>query len=105
MSVNEGQQHPLSMYLKVWILLFVLSSFSYLVDFFQFQGFLRWSLILVFMFLKAGLILSIFMHIAWERSTLVMALGLPTIALMFLITLMMIEGDTTNISRGVFFSG
>jgi len=30
---------------------------------------------------------------------------LPTIALMFLITLMMIEGDTTNLSRGVFFSG
>ena len=44
---SEGhQQHPISVYFKVWGLLFVLSSFSYLVDILQLQGALRWTLIL-----------------------------------------------------------
>ena len=32
-----SQEHPIGIYLKVWILLFVLSFFSYLVDFFDLQ--------------------------------------------------------------------
>ncbi len=36
----EGQQHPLGIYIKVWVWLFVLSTFSYLVDYFHVQGFL-----------------------------------------------------------------
>ena len=67
------QQHPLKVYLIVWFLLFVLSSFSYLVDYVHLQGALRWTLILLFMFLKAGFIISIFMHIAWERLALKLA--------------------------------
>ena len=59
-SPAEGhQEHPLGIYLAVWILLFVLSTFSYLVDYMQLQGMLRWSLILIFMFLKAGFIVAI----------------------------------------------
>jgi len=64
---TQTQQHPISLYFKVWGLLFVLSSFSYLVDYMQYQGILRWTLILVFMFLKAGLIIAVFMHMVWER--------------------------------------
>jgi len=45
----EGQQHPLGIYFKIWGLLFVLSTLSYLVDYFHFQGYLRWTLIIVFM--------------------------------------------------------
>ena len=61
---TEGQQHPIAIYLWIWGLLFVLSTFSYMVDFYQFEGYLRWSLILLFMFLKAGFIIAIFMHMA-----------------------------------------
>src|SRR3546814_11335117 len=53
-----GQQHPIGLYLKVWGYLFLLSAMSYLVDYFQVQGVLRWSLIIIFMLLKAGLISS-----------------------------------------------
>ena len=60
-SEAQVQEHPISLYFKVWGLLFVLSSFSYLVDYMQIQGGLRWTLILVFMFLKAGLIIAVFM--------------------------------------------
>jgi len=49
---DSGQQHPLNIYYAVWILLFVISAFSYAVDYYQLQGTLRWTLILIFMFLK-----------------------------------------------------
>ena len=50
----EGQQHPIKLYLWVWAWLFVLSTCSYLVDYFGLHGYLRWSLILLFMIVKAG---------------------------------------------------
>ena len=100
----EGQQHPISVYLWIWGLLFVLSTFSYLVDYFHFQGYLRWSLIILFMLLKAGLIVAIFMHMAWERLALVYAILVPTGALMVLIGLMSLEGDYTFHTRGAHFS-
>ena len=74
-----------------------------MVDYFQFQGYLRWSLILLFMFLKAGLIVSIFMHMAWERMALVCAILVPTGCLLVLIGLMFVEGDYTFITRGTYF--
>ena len=103
-SKAEGQQHPISVYLWIWGLLFVLSTFSYLVDYFHFQGYLRWSLIILFMLLKAGLIVSIFMHMAWERLALVYAILVPTGALLILIGLMSLEGKYTFQTRGAHFS-
>src|SRR5262245_25726667 len=85
---GEGVQHPIKIYLWIWILLFVFSGFSYAVDYFQLEGTLRWSLILLFMFLKAGFIVAIFMHMAWERLALKVAILAPPIALLVLIGLM-----------------
>ena len=103
MSETAGQQHPIGIYLKIWILLFVLSTFSYMVDFFQLQGYLRWSLILLFMFLKAGFIIAIFMHVSWERLSLKWTLFIPPIAIAVLIVLMSIEGDYTFLTRQELF--
>ena len=103
MSEVAGQQHPIGIYLKVWLLLFVLSTFSYLVDFFHVEGYLRWTLILTFMFLKAGFIIAIFMHVSWERLSLKYVLFVPLIAIGVLITLMSIEGDYTYATRGIYF--
>ena len=103
MSETAGQQHPIGIYLKIWLLLFVLSTFSYLVDFFHVQGYLRWTLILIFMFLKAGFIIAIFMHVSWERLALKYVLAVPLIAIAVLICLMAIEGDYTYATRHTFF--
>lgn len=103
MEHTEGQQHPIGLYLKVWVLLFVLSTMSYMVDYLEFQGYLRWFLILLFMFLKAGLIVAIFMHMSWEKLALKCAVLLPPLALLVLIVLMAIEGDFTFIVRALFF--
>ena len=103
MAHAQGQQHPISLYLKIWGLLFVLSTLSYLVDYFHFHGYLRWSLIIIFMLLKAGLIVSIFMHMAWERLALVYAILVPPLCLLVLIGLMASEADYIFLSRGIFF--
>lgn len=103
MSTPTGQQHPISLYLKVWGLLFVLSTLSYLVDFFHFQSYLRWGLILVFMLAKAGLIVAVFMHLAWERLALVCAILLPPLCLLVLVSLMVLEAEHTFLTRLLFF--
>jgi cytochrome c oxidase subunit IV len=103
MSEAEGQQHPIKIYLWIWLLLFVLSTFSYLVDYYNLQGYLRWSLIIVFMLLKAGFIVAIFMHMAWERLALKFAILLPPLCLLVLISFMAVEGDYTFLTRGAAF--
>ena len=101
---GHGQQHPLKLYLLVWALLFILSTFSYLIDYFDLQGMTRWSLIILFMVLKAGFIVAIFMHMAWERLALVAAILLPPLALLVFIALMNFEGDYTNGAREAHFT-
>ncbi|MCW8193434.1 cytochrome C oxidase subunit IV [Proteobacteria bacterium 005FR1] len=91
----HAQQHPISVYLKVWALLFILSAMSYMVDYLDFQGYLRWSLIIIFMLLKAGFIVAIFMHVMWERMTLISAILMPPLVLLVLIAFMASEADHT----------
>ena len=102
MASGTGQQHPISLYLKIWGLLFVLSAMSYAVDYFHVQGYLRWTLILLFMLMKAGLIVAVFMHLAWERLALICAILLPPLALLVLVGLMASEADYTHLTRLLF---
>lgn len=104
MNTSKGQQHPISLYLKIWGLLFVLSTLSYMVDYFQLQGYLRWTLVLIFMVLKAGLIIAIFMHMWWERLALIYAILIPPLCLLVLIGLMASEADYTLLSRLLYFA-
>jgi cytochrome c oxidase subunit IV len=99
----EGQQHPISIYLWIWGLLFVFSTFSYLIDYFHLQGMLRWSLILLFMILKAGLIVAVFMHMAWERLALAYAILVPPVLVLVFVALMTVESDYTAFTREMFF--
>src|ERR1700676_4756010 len=88
----EGQQHPIAVYLWIWALLFVFSTFSYLVDYFQLHGMLRWTLIILFMLVKAGFIVAIFMHMRWERLALKFAILVPPLCLLILIGFVAIQG-------------
>ena len=60
---------------------------------------LRWSLIIIFMLLKAGFIVAIFMHMKWERLALKFAILVPPLCLLVLIALMAIEGTHTFLTR------
>ena len=55
MEQNKKQEvhtHKIGIYLWIWGLLFVFSFFSYMVDYMEFQGLLRWTLIVAFMLTK-----------------------------------------------------
>jgi cytochrome c oxidase subunit IV len=101
---TKGQQHPIKLYLVVWGWLFVLSTCSYLVDFFGIHGYLRPSLILLFMVLKAGLIVAVFMHMAWERLALAYAILLPPVLVLVFVAIMVFESDYTHLLRVIFFA-
>ena len=104
MSSETAQEHPLSIYFIVWGALFVLSTFSYMVDYLEFQGYLRWILILTFMWLKAGAIVAVFMHMRWERPALITVILVPPLCLMVLVGMMAIEGGYTTLTRVMFFA-
>jgi cytochrome c oxidase subunit IV len=100
----EGQQHPVRLYLVVWGWLFILSAGSYSIDYFGLQGYLRWGLIITFMMLKAGLIVAVFMHMAWERLALAYAILVPTLLILVFVTIMVLESDYTELTRILSFS-
>jgi cytochrome c oxidase subunit 4 len=100
---DSHQQHPLRIYIVVWAWLFVLSACSYLVDYIGLQGYLRWTLILIFMMLKAGLIVAIFMHMRWERLALSYAIIVPPVLVLVFVAIMAIESEYTFLTRLTFF--
>src|ERR671923_969474 len=96
---HAQQQHPISIYLTVWGLLFVLSAMSYLVDYFEVQDVLKHFLVTALALLKAGLIVAVFMHMRWERLALVYAILIPPLCLLVLVALMAAEADYTFLTR------
>ena len=98
------QQHPLKTYFYVWTLLFVFSGISYLVDCYGLQGYTRWTLILIFMLLKAGFICAIFMHMYWERLPIIAAILFPCFAILVFVFIMWHESYWTLIVRKIYFA-
>jgi cytochrome c oxidase subunit IV len=102
---DSHQEHPIKLYLVVWAGLFILSAGSYFVDYAGLQGYLRWSLILIFMILKAGLIVAVFMHMAWERLAMVYAILTPPVLVLVFVAMMVFEADHTLFTRDTYFGG
>ena len=103
--VEAHQEHPIKVYMVVWGWLFILSACSYMVDYLGLHGYLRWSLILIFMILKAGLIVAVFMHMAWERLALAYAIIVPPVLVLVFVAIMVLESDYTLLTRLTFFGG
>jgi cytochrome c oxidase subunit IV len=55
------------------------------------------------MLLKAGLIVSVFMHMLWERMALVYAIVIPPLLLLVLLGIGALDGKYTFSTRGTFF--
>jgi cytochrome c oxidase subunit 4 len=100
---DTHQEHPLRTYFVVWGWLFVLSACSYAVDYIGIQGYPRWALILIFMVLKAGLIVAVFMHMAWERLALAYAIIIPPVFILVFVAMMVLESEYTLWTRLTFF--
>jgi cytochrome c oxidase subunit IV len=67
------------------------------------ESYLRWTLIIVFMLLKAGLIVAVFMHMMWERLAFVYAILLPPLLILTFIGIGALEADYTFLTRSIFF--
>lgn len=104
-ATGKGEQHqPIRVYILVWGLLFVLSTLSYLLDYFDVHpDALRRFLITAFALIKAALIVAYFMHMRFERLGLVLAILLPPLLLMALVAIILPEGNYVSGVRQVFF--
>lgn len=104
MAEHQAQQHhPLSVYFWVWGWLFVLSIMSYMVDILGFESYLKWSLIVAFMLVKAGLIMAVFMHMVWERLALTAIILTPPAVLLVAVAIFALEADYITASRIEYF--
>lgn len=103
----HGEQHqPLRVYLTVWGTLFVLSAMSYFVDFFDVEPLaLKRFLLVAFALAKAGLIVSYFMHVRYERLSLVYVILLPPILLLGLVSIAMMEAEYVSAVRQLLLGG
>jgi cytochrome c oxidase subunit IV len=54
------------------------------------------------MMLKAGLIVAIFMHMAWERLALIYAILMPPLLVLVFVAIMTFESDYTSLIREFF---
>lgn len=107
-GTGEHDHPDIGIFLKVWGLLFVLSVLSYIVDVAPFPEHLQWvqvGLITIFAFLKAGFIMHIFMHLKWERPTLVYMVLLPLLLLVLLVLILVWEGAYVHGVRQFFLGG
>ncbi|MCC5873023.1 MAG: cytochrome C oxidase subunit IV family protein [Gammaproteobacteria bacterium] len=100
---DEHATMPLKSYYWVWGWLFVLSVCSYIVDISPIPQMLQWILITFFMIAKAGLIMAVFMHMQWERLSLVTMVLVPPGALLFALMVFGIEGFYIESVRETFF--
>lgn len=85
-----NRPHPPSrVYLVVWGWLFVLSFGAYLVELIsEATGLalpIKWSLLTIIGIMKAGLIVAYFMHMRFERLSLIYAILLPTLLVIALV--------------------
>lgn len=103
MSDQAHETHDLKGYFWIWGWLFVLSVCSYIVDISPIPQLLQWSLITIFMLLKAGMIMAVFMHMQLERLSLVTMIIVPPGALLFALFVFGFEGTYIENVRETFF--
>jgi cytochrome c oxidase subunit IV len=103
---SHGEQHqPFQIYIIVWLLLFVISAMSYFVDYFEVKPLVfKRLLITAFALIKAGIIVAYFMHMKFERMSIVLAILLPPLLLLGMISIFLPEGIYVSGLRDLFFA-
>jgi len=105
MSQDNAQAHPLGVYFWIWGWLFVLSVGSYMTDIVEMSPYIKWTLITLFMFAKAGLIMAVFMHLVWERLSISVIILAPPGVLVVALAIFGLEAEYTISSRLQYFMG
>lgn len=90
---------PIRTYLTVWGWLFVLSALAYFVDIVHITGWIKAVLLTVLALMKAGLIVAFFMHLRFERLTLIYAILAPLVLLVAMIVGLVPDGAAVLVRR------
>lgn len=75
----EGTHVPIRKYLIVWLWLFILSALAYFIDVVHIHQPWKAVLLVVVALMKAGMIMAVFMHLGYERLSLIYAVVAPLI--------------------------
>ena len=105
-DAHEEHKHPpINTYLKVWGILFVMSALLYFSDIAEMNTALKRFLATTFSLVKAGFIVSYFMHLKFERLSLIYAILLPPLLLLALAGILAAEGQYILGLRTLFGGG
>lgn len=100
----EHTETPKDMKSQIWKTFWILFAFTIIDIVLYFMLLSNHSMIKNWVFIilgvvKAYYIVGVFMHMKFERKVLMYTIVLPMIFVVFLVTLMIIEGDYTNLLR------
>lgn len=84
---------PIRRYLVVWFWLFILSALAYFIDVVHVPAPWKAILLVVVALMKAGMIMAVFMHLGYERLSLVYAVLAPLIFLVAMVIAFLPEGS------------
>jgi cytochrome c oxidase subunit 4 len=100
----EHTETPKDMKSQIWKTFWILLAFTvvdiviYFILLSNHSMWKNWLFILLGV-VKAYFIVGVFMHMKFERKTLMYSIIVPMIFVVFFVTLMIIEGDYTNLLR------
>ncbi len=88
----EGTHVPIRKYLVVWLWLFILSALAYFIDVVHVPAPWKAILLVVVALMKAGMIMAVFMHLGYERLSLIYAVVAPLVFLLVMTIAFLPEG-------------
>ncbi len=97
--VRETSAPEAKVYLQILFLLFLLSTTAYFLDLMNLTTVMKAILFTAIALMKAGLIAGYFMHLRFERITLVYVIVTPLILLVGLVAAVMPDGRSVLMSR------
>ncbi len=88
------QEHSKKVYIKVWIWLLAITIAGFIVSPLGLPGWLHNLFIVIIALMKGGLIVAYFMHLKFERLSLIYSILLPLILIVALAVALLYEGTT-----------
>jgi cytochrome c oxidase subunit IV len=100
----EHTETPKDMKSQIWKTFWILLAFTVVdivIYFMLLSNHSMWKnwLFILLGVVKAYFIVGVFMHMKFERKTLMYSIIIPMIFVVFFVSLMIIEGDYTNLLR------
>jgi cytochrome c oxidase subunit IV len=88
------QEHSKKVYVRVWLWLLAITVAGFIISPLGLPGWLHNSFIVIIALMKGGLITAYFMHLKFERVSLIYTILLPLLLIVALAVALLYEGTT-----------